>query len=250
MRLADESICIGPDRRARQLSQHRRHHLRRRAHRQRGDPSRLRLPRREPVLRRHLPGLRPHLHRPLAGGDPPHGRQGPGPRDRQAGRGAGGARQRGAAARTRTRRSSVADAAGYPVILKAAAGGGGRGMRIVRSRAEVAAGVRRLPGRGRRGLRLLGDLLEKYIEERAARRGAGARRQERHARAPGRARLLGPASPPEAGRGIAAAGAAAGDAAGPAQGRPGRGRRGELRQRRHRGVPGRTRARATSTSSR
>jgi acetyl-CoA carboxylase biotin carboxylase subunit len=32
----------------------------------------------------------------------------------------------------------VADATGYPVILKAAAGGGGRGMRIVRSRAEVA----------------------------------------------------------------------------------------------------------------
>jgi len=32
----------------------------------------------------------------------------------------------------------VADATGYPVIFKAAAGGGGRGMRIVRSRAEVA----------------------------------------------------------------------------------------------------------------
>jgi acetyl-CoA carboxylase, biotin carboxylase subunit len=32
----------------------------------------------------------------------------------------------------------VADATDYPVIFKAAAGGGGRGMRIVRSRAEVA----------------------------------------------------------------------------------------------------------------
>ena len=32
----------------------------------------------------------------------------------------------------------VADAADYPVILKAAAGGGGRGMRIVRNRTEVA----------------------------------------------------------------------------------------------------------------
>ena len=174
----------GAQRRARQLSQHRRNHLRRRAHRQRGDPSRLRLPRRESVLRRHLPRLRAHLHRPLAGGDPPHGRQGPGPRHRQAGRGAGGAGQRGAA-----QGRGRGDRGRRRGRLSGDPEGGGRWRRARHAHRPQpdrgGPGLRRLPGRGRRGLRLLGDLLREVHRGGAARRGAGARRQERHARAPG-----------------------------------------------------------------
>lgn len=58
----------------------------------------------------------------------------------------------------------LADQIGYPVLIKASAGGGGRGMRVARSRAEVAdafeqAGQEALTGFGN------GDLyMEKYIE--------------------------------------------------------------------------------------
>jgi acetyl-CoA carboxylase biotin carboxylase subunit len=42
---------------------------------------------------------------------------------------------------------------GFPVILKASAGGGGRGIRIVRTAGEVAPRLPRGPGRGGRRLR-------------------------------------------------------------------------------------------------
>ena len=164
----------------------------------------LRLPRREPGLRRDLPRLRHHVHRPLARGDPAHGRQGPGARDGQAGGRAGGAR----AARRRStdvdEAQALADAIGYPVIVKAAAGGGGRGhahrARAGRGSPSAFADV---PGGGRRRLRLLGALPREVRRGGAPRRGAGAGRPERHPRAPGRARLLGAAPPPEARRGVA-----------------------------------------------
>ena len=41
-----------------------------------------------------------------------------------------------------------ARALGFPLLVKAVAGGGGRGMRLVRERGEIAAGDRRRAARG------------------------------------------------------------------------------------------------------
>ena len=111
------------------------------------------------------------------------------------------------------------------------------------------AGLRRLPVGGRRRVRLVGDLLREVHPERAPRRGPGAGRPERHAPPPRRARLLGPAAPPEAHRGIAGAALAGRDARGAAPGRAHRRRGRQLRERGDGRVPGR-RAKVISTSSR
>ena len=57
----------GPERR--QLPEHPADHRRRRGRRRAGDPPRLRLPEREPPLRRDLPELQHRVHRPAARGD-------------------------------------------------------------------------------------------------------------------------------------------------------------------------------------
>jgi acetyl/propionyl-CoA carboxylase alpha subunit len=51
----------------------------------------------------------------------------------------GGARPHRSGARSRRCAIEVAERIGYPVLLKAAAGGGGKGMRVVRSAAEMAS---------------------------------------------------------------------------------------------------------------
>ena len=58
-----------------------------------------------------------------------------------------------------------ADGIGYPVLIKASAGGGGKGMRVVRAAAEFAAA---LTGCQRESLASFGDdtvLLEKYLQQ-------------------------------------------------------------------------------------
>jgi biotin carboxylase len=104
-------------------------------------------------------------------------------------------------------RRSPRRAIGFPVMLKAAAGGGGKGMRLVAteasSRAWEARAARRRRVRRRHGLPREGD------HQAAPRRDPGARRRARQRRPPRRARLLDPAPPPEGRRGDAVARGAA-----------------------------------------
>jgi acetyl/propionyl-CoA carboxylase alpha subunit len=60
--------------------------------------------------------------------------------------------------------SDAADSVGYPLLIKASAGGGGRGMRVVRSQAEVADAV---AAARREAMASFGDgtvFLERYLE--------------------------------------------------------------------------------------
>ena len=139
--------------------------------------------------------------------------------------------------RTRTswrRRRGV----GYPLLVKASAGGGGRGMRVVRDAGELPEA---LAAARREAAAAFGDdrlLLERYVERPAARRDPAPRRRARHARPSRRARVLDPAPPPEARRGVAVAGRDAGAA----------GRRWATRRSGSRGRPA-TRTRAPASSS-
>ncbi len=58
----------------------------------------------------------------------------------------------------------AADAIGYPVLLKAAAGGGGKGMRIVRAAAELPAALRQTMGEAKSSFGDDAVFLERYVE--------------------------------------------------------------------------------------
>ena len=107
---------------------------------------------------------------------------------------------------SRTRAKIVDDEIGYPVAVKAAGGGGGKGFRVALTEDELQARLRGRRARGREVL-LRRDRLPRALPARPApRRGPGPRRRARQRDPPRRARLLGPAPPPEAHRGVARAG--------------------------------------------
>ncbi len=164
VRLADEAHLIGPAPASETYLDIGRVIEVARSQRRRRDPSGLRLPVGERRLRRGLRRSRHRVHRA-------------GRRRRSAawgearGQVAGGGRRRARAcpATTATTRTPAtlareADEIGFPLLVKAVAGGGGKGMRVVRSTAELADAV---AAAGREAATSFGDgriLLERFVE--------------------------------------------------------------------------------------
>ena len=173
--------------------------------RRRRDPSRLRLPGRERRLRARLRGRRRRVHRPAAGGDRGDGLEDPRPRDDARRRRADRARHDGAGrVAGRGRRRGRRDR-----LPGRAEGGRRRRRQGLPRRARSGRDREGLRGRFRRGravLRRPDGLRRALPGGPAPRRGPDPRRRPRHRRPPRRARLLDPAPPPEADRGVPRAG--------------------------------------------
>ncbi len=104
-----------------------------------------------------------------------------------------------------TNLAAAAREIGYPVLVKASAGGGGRGMRIVETRGSARRRRRERQARGRQFVRRRHGLSREVADARAPRRNTDSRRPARQRRALLRTRVFDPASPSEDHRGSAVA---------------------------------------------
>ena len=116
---------------------------------------------------------------------------------------------------------------GYPLLLKAAAGGGGKGMRFVKDHAELESAYATVAAEAEAAFGEGALYVEKAIVAGAPRRDAGALRLLRRRAHARRAGVLDPAPAPETDRGVAVAGHDGGAA-------PGDGGCGRAGVRRHR----------------
>ncbi len=130
-----------------------------------------------------------------------------------------------------------AEAIGYPLIIKARSGGGGRGIRKVFSPDELERRTRAHAGRSRAFVRRPGRIPRTPCHRCPPRRGPGHRRQLRQCLGTGSARLLHPTPEPEGDRGIQLPATDKGAGRSPAKrvGRTCPHRR--IPRRRHRGIP-------------
>ena len=127
-----------------------------------------------------LPGLQHHLHRPLARRDPQDGRQGARPAAPWPAVGVPTVPGSPGPVETVDEALAFARKVGFPVIIKASAGGGGKGMRDRRAtRRELGRSLRDRAQRGGDGVRQRRGLPREVPREPAPHRVPGHRRLAR-----------------------------------------------------------------------
>ena len=153
---------------------------------------------------------------------------------------------RAGAPTSRPRARSSTTTSAIPVAVKAAGGGGGKGFRVALAEDELEEAFE---GAAREGEKFFSDAtvyLERYLPDPRHVEVQVLADTPRQRHPPRRARLLGPAPPPEADRGVAGARGRRGAARAHRQDRHRRRARRRLRRRRHHRGPAR---RTASTSS-